>query len=343
MQRRRRHGHAHGVADLEPLRVVDQVAAPADLDAVAPAGAEIGALQRPGRAAPGPGVLPPPGRTRLAAPPRKCARSGPPEPAARWTPPGPSGRVAPSWSMPARISTRSPLASPSSSSTLSAPMKAATKGEAGRLKSSSGVPTCAIRPWSSTTMRSAITMASSRSWVTWSAVMPSRCCSARISWRSSWRMRASRLESGSSSSSSAGSTASARPSATRWRWPPERSPTLRSAEPGKLEQVQHLLDAGGDPRPAPAAHLQPVADVLGHAHMRPERVGLEDQRRAAPLGRQPRRCPGPRPGCGPARPARSRRSTRSSVVFPQPELPSRATNSPRATSSDRSCRTRIRP
>src|SRR5674476_1315153 len=51
-------------------------------------------------------------------------------------------------------------------------------------------------------------------------VMPRRCCSARISMRISWRSLASRLDSGSSIRQTRASATIARPSATRWRWPP---------------------------------------------------------------------------------------------------------------------------
>ena len=110
---------------------------------------------------------------------------------------------------------------------------------------SSGVPCWAMRPPFRMTMRSAITMASSRSWVTWMAVMPSRFCSARISWRScagcgrrDWR--AARRAAGSP-----GSIASARPSATRWRWPPDSSVGLRSPSP-ESRAAPHLGDPRGD-------------------------------------------------------------------------------------------------
>ena len=52
----------------------------------------------------------------------------------------------------------------------------------------------------------------------------------------------------------------------------------------ELEQLQHLLDPRGDRVLLPAAHAQAVTDVVGHAHVRPQRVGLEHHRRAARLG-----------------------------------------------------------
>ena len=148
-------------------------------------------------------------------------------------------------------------------------------------------------------MRSAIIIASSRSWVTWMAVMPSAVCSALISWRTSSRMRASRFDSGSSSSSSSGSMASARPSATRWRCPPESCVTLRSPRPASLSiasisPTRRAISGAATPR-----SLQAVADVLRTRHVRPQRVGLEHHRHAALLGRLRARCRGRTTGCAP--------------------------------------------
>ena len=85
------------------------------------------------------------------------------------------------------------LSNPSSRSAsvsrLSAPMNPATNGEAGRWNTSSGAPNCATRPASITAMRSASVNASSRSCVTYTAVMPTRRCSSRSSWRRSMRTR----------------------------------------------------------------------------------------------------------------------------------------------------------
>ena len=44
------------------------------------------------------------------------------------------------------------------------------------------------------------------------------------------------------------------------------------AEAFELEQLQHLLDAPGDRILLPATHPQAVADVVGHAHVRPQRI-----------------------------------------------------------------------
>ncbi len=76
-------------------------------------------------------------------------------------------------------------------------------------------------------MRSERANASSWSWVTKTAVIPSRLSRVRSSSRVRSRSAASRLESGSSSRSSGGSGASARASATRCCWPPESACTFR--------------------------------------------------------------------------------------------------------------------
>ena len=46
------------------------------------------------------------------------------------------------------------------------PMKPATKSLAGRSYTSTGVPSCSIRPWLNTASRSLMVSASSWSWVT---------------------------------------------------------------------------------------------------------------------------------------------------------------------------------
>ena len=70
-------------------------------------------------------------------------------------------------------------------------------------------------------MRSPIVIASTWSWVTKTVVVPSSRCRRLISPRICTRRLASRFESGSSIRNTAGSRTIARPSATRWRCPPE--------------------------------------------------------------------------------------------------------------------------
>ena len=99
-----------------------------------------------------------------------------------------------------------------------------------------------------------------------------RCSSDRTSafvWASS-------AESGSSSRSTSGSRASARASATRWRSPPERLAGPRVLEVRDAEAVEVLVGRV-------AAR---VLDVLADGQVREERVVLEDEADAAPVGRE---------------------------------------------------------
>jgi len=101
------------------------------------------------------------------------------------------------------------------------PMKLPVNAVAGRLYSSSGVPCCSIPPSFIRMILSAMVIASTWSWVTYTIVIPRRCWSERISWRISCLSFASRLESGSSIRQTGTCATMARPSATRWRCPPE--------------------------------------------------------------------------------------------------------------------------
>ena len=78
--------------------------------------------------------------------------------------------------------------------------------------------------------------------------------------------------------------ASARPSATRWRCPPDRSVTLRSSSPDRLS-MRSSVDARPHVRLADAAQPQAIADIAEHAHVRPQGIGLEHHGDAAPLRR----------------------------------------------------------
>ncbi|GMA32050.1 hypothetical protein GCM10025875_20420 [Litorihabitans aurantiacus] len=62
---------------------------------------------------------------------------------------------------------------------------------------------------------------------------------------------------------------------------------LRAAagQVAEADEVERLLDDAPALRRADLAQLEPVADVLGHGHVREERVGLEDHAEAAALGR----------------------------------------------------------
>ncbi len=153
----------------------------------------------------------------------------------------------------------------------------------------------------------------------------------RISARISRRSLASRLDSGSSISTSGGSTTMARAIATRCCWPPDSWPGSLSACVVQPHQRQRLVHPPRDLRLRPALRRQAEADVAPHRHVREQRVVLEHHAEAAIL----------RPDLvdAAARPARSLPSVScsspamqfSAVDLPQPDGPSRATNSPRLT------------
>ena len=86
--------------------------------------------------------------------------------------------------------------------------------------SSSGVPSAMIRPWSTTTMRSASWSASSRYWVVRNSVVPSRTRSRRTP-HSSTRLRGSSPVVGSSRKSTGGVAMRLAARSSRRRMPPE--------------------------------------------------------------------------------------------------------------------------
>ena len=143
-----------------------------------------------------------------------------------------------------------------------------------------------MRPSLKTAMRSLIVSASSWSWVTKTKVMPTSrwiCLSSTCISRRSLRSRA---PSGSSSSSTLGRFTRARASATRWRWPPESWCGRRAAYPSSrtvasASSARRRRSALGD-----LLDPQPVLDVLEHAHVREDRVVLED-RVDVPVVRRP--------------------------------------------------------
>ena len=134
-------------------------------------------------------------------------------------------------------------------------------------------------------MRSASVIASTWSWVTKIIVAPSRRCSRLISTRIWMRSSASRLESGSSKRKMRGSRTMARPIATRWRWPPESWPGLRSRSSPicRISAASRILRSIS--ARAHAHGLEAEGEVLPDAHVRVERVGLEDHGELA-LGRR---------------------------------------------------------
>ena len=117
-------------------------------------------------------------------------------------------------------------------------------GVAGVRYSARGAPICSICPARSTATRSDSTKASWMSCVTRIVVTPSRCCSARISTRSSSRSRASRLDSGSSSSSRLEAAPPGRAPARRAAAARRTALRIARAEVRQPHQVQRI----GDPR-----------------------------------------------------------------------------------------------
>jgi len=53
-----------------------------------------------------------------------------------------------------------------------------------------------------------------------------------------------------------------------------------------MHECEHFLDAGSNARARPVMGFEPIGDVLPHAHVREERVTLENNADAAPVGRQ---------------------------------------------------------
>ena len=69
--------------------------------------------------------------------------------------------------------------------------------------------------------------------------------------------------------------------ATRWRWPPESSLRLAAEQLFDLQHAGGFRDLAVDLGLVRAEHLQREAHILGHGHMRVERVGLEHHGDAA--------------------------------------------------------------
>ena len=182
----------------------------------------------------------------------------------------------------------------------------------------------------STIIRSASSRPSSTSLVISSTVLRS-CRQMRSSSSCSVaRVSASRAPSGSSSSRISGFMASARATATRCRMPPESSRGRLSRAAARLTSATYC-----------SAHLRrfvlrPVGvnlvdrqlHVLQHAQPRQQRVVLEhDAALRSGTAHLADRRRGSMPASGASRPATSE----ISVVLPEPERPTMATNSPRAT------------
>ena len=136
--------------------------------------------------------------------------------------------------------------------TLRIPVRRATRGVAGRVSTSSGVPAWTISPPARTAMRSPRAQASPRSWVTRMTAKPKRWRSVCSSRRRTRRSGASRAAKGSSSSSAAGSVARARASATRCCCPPRAG--RGGAPPGRPARAGRAARRPAGGAPAGAAH-----------------------------------------------------------------------------------------
>ena len=124
---------------------------------------------------------------------------------------------------------------------LDLPTKLATNGVAGFSKTSRGVPNCMILPLRMTAMRSAISRASSWSWVTWMQVSPISLARDLSSFLRSILRRASSALSGSSSRRIFDPDASARARAMRCCCPPDSSPGTQSAFWSRCTRCSMLL------------------------------------------------------------------------------------------------------
>ena len=175
----------------------------------------------------------------------------------------------------------------------------------------------------SSTIRSPRRAASRTLWVTNRTVSRWLGQSRSSSSCSRSRVMASRAPNGSSMSSTSASWARARARATRWRMPPESSWGRWSAEAAEVDELEQLVG------PAPALGLARRPAAAGPARRCLRRQPGEQRR----LLEHQRRC-GRRPSTVPAVGWSSPATRLSRVVLPQPEAPTRQTNSPGATSSE---------
>ena len=137
---------------------------------------------------------------------------------------------------------------------------------------------------------------------------------------------ASRAPNGSSISRTSASCARARASATRWRMPPDSSCGRLSAKPVEVHQLEQLV------RPAPGVRLRGTPAQLEASSMLPATVSHGNSAASWNIERRVDRRRSTVPAVGWSRPA----TRLSSVLLPQPEAPTRHTNSP-------GCARRARP
>ena len=111
--------------------------------------------------------------------------------------------------------------------------------------------------------------------------------------------------------------------ATRWRMPPDRSLGKRSRKSRSCSICQQRVDFHHDLRLGLTLELEPECDIVGNGHPREKGIFLEDHARSGPgaVHRSPLR---ELPAVGREKPA----IAFSSVDLPQPDGPSRQTNSP---------------
>ena len=117
-------------------------------------------------------------------------------------------------------------------------------------------------------------------------VRPTRCWIAFSSICISWRSLRSSAPSGSSSSRTAGWLTSARASATRWRCPPESCDGLPASNPSSRTIRSASATRSRRSSLATRLTLQAVLDVLGHRHVREQRVVLEHRVHVALVRRE---------------------------------------------------------
>ena len=128
-----------------------------------------------------------------------------------------------------------------------------------------------------TTRRSAMVKASSWSWVTITVVRPSLRCNSRISTRTSWRSLASRLDKRLIEQQHIGpehQRTGQRHALLLAAGQLPRQPVAEMIEP---HQAQGLRDLRRHLRLRHLAHLEAERDVLGHRHVRKQRIALEHQ------------------------------------------------------------------
>ena len=162
----------------------------------------------------------------------------------------------------------------------------------------------------------------------------------KISARICTRSFASRFESGSSMRKTWGSRTIARPIATRCRWPPESCARLAVEVVAEADDLRRLRDPLAASAFGTLRMLQREPDVLGNRHVRIERVVLEHHRDIALARREVVDDRSPilmSPSLISSRPA----IMRNAVVLPQPDGPTKTTNSPSCTSRFRSETARV--